>query len=106
MHDRLKSSAYRRHRLSKVAAAPGASSAEMATPAEQRQLATYLPPKVVAAFREAGVTHDLYPWQARAHIKRLHSSPQSQRCHPLPGIPAEVGVLPGTNGGMHVCTHL
>lgn len=85
MQDTLDTFGYRRHRLSKVAAAPGASSAEMATPAEQRQLAMYLPPKVVAAFREAGVTHDLYPWQARAHMTRLHPSPQPQQRHPLPG---------------------
>ena len=66
----------RRHRLSQSSraasgsgaaqgTAAGASSGAAAGPGSDRrlQLATYLPAKVVAAFREAGLTSDLYPWQ-------------------------------------------
>ena len=33
--------------------------------ARRRRLQSYLPSKVVDAFRDAGVTRDLYQWQAR-----------------------------------------
>ena len=47
---------------------PGSGGSTQATDelaARQRRLQSYLPSKVVDAFRGAGVTRDLYQWQAR-----------------------------------------
>lgn len=45
------------------AAAAAADAASDAGGDRRLKLATYLPEKVVAAFRKAGLTSDLYEWQ-------------------------------------------
>lgn len=50
---------------SQEAGGGGATQAAGELAARQRRLQSYLPSKVVDAFRDAGVTRDLYPWQAR-----------------------------------------
>ena len=50
---------------SQEAGSGGSTQATGELAARQRRLQSYLPSKVVDAFRDAGVTRDLYPWQAR-----------------------------------------
>lgn len=93
----------RRHRLSqssRAAGGPGAaqgaapaaaasSGAAAAGPGGDRrlQLATYLPAKVVAAFREAGLTSDLYEWQVPVLAVILpHCSEPPPSGQPLNGL--------------------
>ena len=59
--------------------------------AARRRLEAYLPAKVVAAFREAGIARDLYQWQART----LYPVPGPIPCTARPVLVAAAG---GTDG--------
>ena len=56
---------------SQEAGSGGSAQAAGELAARQRRLQSYLPGKVVDAFRDAGVTRDLYQWQVRCTARSV-----------------------------------